>query len=79
MFFDKKKAVSVILSKVGKDGHAQETSVAHESGEHNEYTSLAEDIIAAMKDGSVQRLAHALKSFHGMIQEADEEQDAKEG
>lgn len=78
MIFDKKKAVSVILSKMDKDGRHSEAKVAPESGEHNEYTSFAEDMIAAMKDGSVQRLAAALKSFHGMIESADEAQDSGE-
>lgn len=77
MIFDKKKSVSAILSKMGKDGRTTETEMKQESGEHNEYTSLAEDIIASAKDGSVQRLASALKSFHEMIEEADEAQDAE--
>lgn len=77
MIFDKKRSVSVILSKMGKDGKTTETSVAPESGEHDEYTAFAEDMISAMKEGSVQRLASALRSFHDMIEEADEEQDAE--
>jgi hypothetical protein len=78
MFFDKKKSVSVILSKLGKDGQNHESEVAHEGGDHDEYTSLAEDIISATKEGSVQRLAQCLKSFHEMIEEADEAQDQEE-
>jgi len=50
----------------------------HESGEHNEYTAFAEDMISAMKDGSVQRLASCLKAFHEMIEEEDKEQDQME-
>jgi hypothetical protein len=75
MIFDKKKSVSVILSKLGKDGKTTETDIAHETGEHNEYTALAEDIIAHVKTGSVQGLASCLESFHEMIKEKDEEQD----
>lgn len=78
MIFDKKKAVSVILSKMDKNGRTSETEVKPESGEHNEYTSHAEDMIAAMKEGSVQRMASALKSFHSMIESDDEAQDAGE-
>lgn len=79
MIFNKKAAVSVILSKEGKDGRRHEANVKQESGEHDEYTSHAEDIIAAVKDGSVQRLASALRSYHSMIQADDEAQDARGG
>ena len=61
MIFDKKKSVSVILSKLGKDGRVHETDVAHESGEHDEYSAFAEDLLSAFKDGSVQRIASVLK------------------
>lgn len=63
---------------MGKDGRASETPVAHEGGEYDEYTSMAEDIISAAKEGSVQKLASCLKAFHEMIKEEDEEQDAGE-
>lgn len=78
MIFDKKKSVSVILSKMGKDGRTSESSVAHESGEHDEYSSYAEDMIAALESKSVQKLAACLKSFHQMIMHEDAEQDAGE-
>lgn len=77
MIIDKKKSVSVILSKLDKNGRTHESSISHESGDHDEYTSLAEDFISAMKDGSVQRAAAALKSFHKMIEQADMEEDAE--
>ena len=77
MIFDKKKSISVILSRMGKDGRASESEVAHESGEHNEYTAMAEDMIDAMKNGSVQNLASCLKAFHEMIEAEDLEQDAE--
>jgi len=60
-----------------KDGRTSETEVAHEGGEHNEYTSFAEDMISAFKDGSVQKLASSLKAFHEMIEGADKEQDSR--
>lgn len=75
---DKKKAVSVILSKMGKDGSVKETNVASESGEMNEYTAFAEDIISAVENKSVQGLASCLKAFHEMIMDQDEEQDEME-
>lgn len=78
MLFDKRKSVSLILSKMGKDGRTTETKVKPEEGEHNEYTELAENMIAAVKDGSVQSLAACLKSLHDIIAEADEIQDEKE-
>lgn len=78
MIFDKRKAVSVILSKMDKDGRSTDVEVKPESGEHNEYTALAEDLLAAVKDSSVQKLAGFLKSFHALIQEVDQVQD-KEG
>ena len=77
MIFDKRKAVSVILSKMDKDGRQSEMEMAPESGEHNEYTALAEDIISSVKGDSVQKLASCLKAFHEMIEEADEDQDAE--
>lgn len=76
MIFDKKKAVSVILSKTGGDGRTVEVEVSPETGEHNEYTSIAEDMLAHMKSGSVQGLAKCLSVFHSLIKEEDEEQDA---
>jgi len=72
---DKKKAVSVILSKMKKDGGTTEVHVMPEEGEHNEYTAFAEDILHAVEKKSVQSLASCLKAFHEMIMEEDEEQD----
>lgn len=78
MLFDKKKAATLILSKMDKRGKASEVEAAHESGEHNEYTSYAEDMLAAFESKSVQKLAACLKSFHQMVADEDYEQD-KEG
>lgn len=75
MLFDKKKATSVILSKLGKDGRQDEAEVAPEEGEHDEYSSLAEDLMLGVKSGSVQKIASVLRALHEMIEEADEVQD----
>lgn len=72
---DKKKAISVILSKMNKDGSVTESHVAPETGAHDEYTSFAEDIIHAIESKSVQKLASCLRAFHEMIAEEDKEQD----
>jgi hypothetical protein len=77
IIFDKKKAASAILSKY-KDGRNVETEVKQEGGEHNEYTAFAEDLISAMADKSIQRVAACLKEFHEMIKEADEAEDKGE-
>lgn len=76
MIFDKKRAVSVILSKTGEDGRTVEVEVSPETGEHDEYTSIAEDLVAHMKSGSVQGVAKCLRVFHELVKEEDEEQDA---
>jgi hypothetical protein len=71
VIFNKKRAVSVILSKEGKSGRRDETEVASESGEQDQYTAAAESILAAIGDKSVQRLAAVLRSLH--------EEDENEG
>lgn len=78
MIFDKKRSVSMILSKMDKDGKVTETDVAQESGPQDAYTAFAEDLMSAIKDGSVQRAASVLRSYHEMIMDEDEIQDAKE-
>lgn len=72
---DKRKAISVIMSKIGKDGRPQETEVASESGPMDEYTALAEDLLAAVASKSKQKVASVLRSYHDMIKGEDEEQD----
>lgn len=72
---DKKKAVSVILSKVRPDGSESESEVAEEAKEGGEYEAFAEDLLAAIESKSVQSLAQVLRSFHEMIEEQDEEED----
>lgn len=69
---NKKRAVSMILSKMKSDGSTSETEVAPETGDHNQYTSLAEDMLQAFKSGSVQELAACLK----VIMNDDQSQDA---
>ena len=77
MIFDKKRAVSVILSKTGKDGRTVEVEVSPETGEHDEYTSIAEEMLAHIQGGSVQGVAKCLRVFHELVKEEDEEQDAE--
>lgn len=78
MLFEKKKAAAAILSKMDSGGRRTETEVAHESGgEHNVYTNLAEDMIAAFRDGSVNKMASVLKCYHSMIQDEDDVKDAE--
>lgn len=72
---DKKRAATIILSKMFKDGGMSESEVKPEGGEHDEYSAFAEDMLAAIQGGSVAGLAKALKGFHDMIKGADEEQD----
>lgn len=62
MIFDKKKAASVILSRMGSDGRGTETPVKPETGEHDEYTELAESLLSSVKEGSVQGVASVLRS-----------------
>lgn len=78
MIFNKKKAVSVILSRMGEDGRQRETQVAHGSREPDEYSSLADSLMEAFKEGSRERLANVLKSFHAMIKDEDLDQDMGE-
>jgi hypothetical protein len=79
IILDKKKSVSAILSRLRKDGSTLEAEVEQESSPHDEYTAFAEEMISAFQSGSVQRLSACLKEFHEMIEDKDEEQDAKEG
>lgn len=74
---DKKKAMAAILSKVGADGQRREAEAQPESGEPDVYSSLAEDFHAAAKSDSVHGMAAVFRKFHGMIQDADEEQDER--
>ena len=60
-----------------KDGRTHESEMAPESGDHDVYTSFAEDLLSAAKDKSVQRLADCLRAFHGMIVDADEKEDSE--
>lgn len=60
---DKKKAANMILSKIRPDGGASDMEVAPETGEQDEYTAAAEDILAAVKSGSVQDLASCLRAL----------------
>lgn len=75
---DKKKAVTVILSKLGKGGDEKSQEVKPESamGEHQEaMKTIAEDIMQAMQDKSAMDLANALEALVREIQAMDQEQD----
>lgn len=76
--FDKKKAVTVILSKMRPDGSTSEVNKSEESGEQNEYTACAEDILEGIESKSINKLAAALKAFHELVKSEDLEQDARE-
>jgi hypothetical protein len=73
---DKKKTAMVILSKMGKDQEVKEEESSDESMAM--YEAFAEDIMQAVNDKSVMSLAAVLKSFHEMIEEQDEAEDAKQ-
>jgi len=73
---DKKKTAMVILSKMGKDQEVKEEESSDESIEM--YKAFAEDIMQAVSDKSIMDLASVLKSFHEMIEEQDEVEDAKQ-
>lgn len=74
MFFnDKKKAATIILSKIKKDGSSSESESKPGSDEPDVYRELAETI----KGGDVGAIAASLKAFHEMIAEEDEEQDSE--
>lgn len=78
MLFDKKKSVSVILSKMDRDGRTSEVAVSPESDAYNEYTAFAEDLLSGFRDGSVNKIASTLKAFHSMIEDKDQIQDKGE-
>jgi len=59
---DKKKAVSVIIAKMGKPGH-QEMAPEHEMDESDGMLkSIAEDLIAGVESKSAHEVAMALKA-----------------
>jgi len=72
---DKKKTAMIILSKMGKDQEVKDESETDDSLEM--YKAFAEDLMQSINDKSVQGVAQVLKSFHELMEEKDEEQDAE--
>lgn len=73
---DKHKTVSVILSKLGKDGESDSTEVMPQEtvGKDSDKHDLAQDIIMAVKNGNAQNLMHALDAYYAKC-ELEEGQD----
>jgi hypothetical protein len=75
---DKKKAVTVILSKLGKGPGPEVKPEAGLDEHHEAMKSIAEDIMQAFEDKSAMDLANALEALVREIQAMDEEQDASD-
>lgn len=74
---DKKKTVSVILGKLGKDGMGTPVKPESDMGSPDAgLRSAAEELMMAIKGDSVDHLMSAMKAF---IAEADLAEDASEG
>lgn len=73
---DKKKTAMIILSKMGKDQEVKQESESDESLDM--YKAFAEDLMQAINDKSVQGVAEVFKSFHELMEEMDEGEDAEE-
>lgn len=74
---DKKKTVSVILSKLKPDGGSSSTPVKSEQqmGDPDPVKIIAEDMMLAFKNGSVLDLQDAISALIAHVQSMDEEQD----
>ena len=75
---DKKKTAMLILAKMGKDGKSENMEVKNESGDDEdvaEYKAIAEDMMQAVQDKSVDKMMEVLKAFHEIIKHEDVEQD----
>lgn len=76
-FLEPKRTVTMLMSKRGKDAElSPEHSLPDENGAGAAYRALAEDMISAMQNGSVQDLASCLQSLCDIMQRSDEEQDS---
>ena len=82
MFFpDKKKTVTVILSKMKPGGEETRQEIKPEesiSDTDQILQSIAEDILQAVSDKSAISLKDALKAFLDQIQLLDHEQDEEQ-
>jgi hypothetical protein len=75
---DKKKTAMVILAKMGKDGKSENMEVKNEESMDDdvaEYKAVAEDMLQAINDKSVDKLMEVMKAFHEIIKHEDVEQD----
>lgn len=75
---DKKKTAMVILAKMGKDGKSENMEVKNEESMDDdvaEYKAVAEDMLQAINDKSVDKLAEVFKAYHEIIKHEDVEQD----
>ena len=75
---DKKKTAMLILAKMGKDGKSENMEVKNEESMDEdvaEYKAVAEDMMQAIQDKSVDKLMEVMKAFHEIIKHEDVEQD----
>lgn len=75
---DKKKTAMLILAKMGKDGKSENQEVKNEESMDDdvaEYKAVAEDMLQAINDKSVDKLMEVMKAFHEIIKHEDVEQD----
>lgn len=78
---DKKKTAMLILAKMGKDGKSENQEVKNEESMDEdvaEYKAVAEDMLQAINDKSVDKLMEVMKAFHEIIKHEDIEQDMAE-
>jgi hypothetical protein len=75
---DKKKAVSIILSKMGAGGAEQSAPLKpeEEMGDGAELHAIAEDLLMAVEQKSAAAVKDALQAFLACVQNEDQEQDA---
>lgn len=75
----KKKAVTVILSRMKPDGSEDMTSVKDEAGhEDMPYKDIAESFLSAIEGKSVADLSMAIQALADQLKAEDMEQDAAE-
>lgn len=77
---EKKKTVSIILSKLKPSGAEQSADVQNEDhlDDHAPLKIIAEDMMLAFKNGSISGLQDALDALVAHVQSEDDEQDQSE-
>jgi len=76
---DRKKAVTAILAKFSPGKYSQGGEVRNEAGgEMDECKEIAQDMVVALSNKSVEGVASALRAFKAYLQKEDEIQDEKE-